>query len=155
MNGLMNIIRIQIIDRHYKKSCCPFMPIQGGHGRHPTTAVDTIKHTRTANNTWDAWECTEMQRLKVTCSFSKFIVLGCVCVGIHKVGILLSVDNLWVSVFSLDYVGPEVWTQLFRLGSKCPYWLSHLSHTTTIFLCLDFAKHRGFWGKRSNIKVTV
>lgn len=81
------------------------MPIQGGHGRHPTTEVDTIKQTLTANNTWDAWECAEIQRLKVTYPFSKFIVLGCVG-GIHKVGVL-TVGNLWESVLSLDCERPE------------------------------------------------
>lgn len=58
-----------------------------------------------------------------------------VCAHVWK-----SVDNLGGgrSTLSFHYVGPRDQTQASRLGSKCPYLLSHSTNTITIFVMCIF-----------------
>lgn len=59
------------------------------------------------------------------------------CSSVH---IWRSEDNGWASVLFFHHVGAGDQTQVFRLGCKPPYWLSHLAGPFQI--TLNFKKKR-------------
>lgn len=67
-----------------------------------------IRHNQAYSNSQQHMGCLRMYRnTKIQGDLFQNLIFWGACMGIHKVGVLLSVGNLWESVLSLDYVGPE------------------------------------------------